>query len=96
MRSNRTEESGIDQEQLLPLPEARELLDIVYIINALLQSGGNVSRAAEELGVGRRTIYDLMDKYGISCSDGKLSIELKPLLQHVEMKVPASLEEYFA
>lgn len=93
MKENSSEETDVSKEMLLPLSEARELLDIVCIINSLLQNGGNLSRAAEELGVARRTFYDLMEKYGISFSEGRLTIEPTPLLNHVELRVP-SLEDY--
>ena len=77
----------LEQEKLLPLSEARELLDIVYLLNAILQSSGNISQAAKQLGIGRRTIYDLMEKHGISCAEGKISIELNPILCHVELRL---------
>jgi DNA-binding NtrC family response regulator len=93
MSNHNTEVSHAEKEPLLPLPEARDLLYIVYLINALLKSGGNLSRAAEELEIGRRTTYELMEKYGISCAEGTLSIELTPLLHHVELRVPC-LEIY--
>jgi two-component system, NtrC family, response regulator len=31
-----------------------------------MKSYGNISRAAEQLGVTRPTLYDLMNKYGLS------------------------------
>jgi DNA-binding NtrC family response regulator len=31
-----------------------------------MRTSGNVSRAAELLGVARPTLYDLMEKYGLS------------------------------
>jgi len=93
MGSSNTEIADMEEEPLLLLSEARDLLDIVYLINALLKSGGNVSRAAEELEYGRRTIYELMEKYGISCAEGKLSIELTPLLRRLEVRAPY-LEKY--
>ena len=84
-----------EQKELLPLPEARELLDIVCLVNMLIRNLGNLSRSAEELGIGRRTLYDLMEKYGISCSNGTLSIELTQLLSHVRLDVPR-LEGYLS
>ncbi len=81
------------KEAIIPLSEARELIDIVHLINMLIQNRGNLSRSAEELGIGRRTMYDLMEKYGISCSNGKLSIDLTPLLSHIQLQVPC-LEDY--
>ena len=95
MRKSNAKEADVLKRSFLPLSEAKELLDIVYLINSLLQNGGNLSRAAEEVGIARRTFYDLMEKYGISCSEGKLSIELTPLLDHVEIRAPC-LEDYRA
>ena len=37
------------------------------IENALRASGGNVKKAADLLGISRRTMYRKMDKYGIDC-----------------------------
>lgn len=93
MESNDIEVNDMGREPLLPLAQARDLLDILYVINALLHNGGNVTRTAEELEMGRRTLYELMDKHGISCAEGKLSIELTPLLCHIEVHSP-SLEKY--
>jgi DNA-binding NtrC family response regulator len=93
MESKNTEITDVEKEPLLPLSEARELLDIVYLINALLQTGGNATRAAEQLKMGRRTIYEFMEKHGISCAEGKLSIQLTPLLRYVEVR-ERRLEKY--
>jgi DNA-binding NtrC family response regulator len=87
--------ADMEEEPLLLLSEARDLLDLMYLINALLQSGGNITRAADELGYGRRTIYELMEKYGISWAEEKVTIELTPLLRHLEVRAPC-LEEYLA
>lgn len=89
---NKVEMGDLKQEPLLPLSEARELLDIVYLFNALLQSNGNLSSTAKELGIGRRTLYDLMEKYRISCTGGRLSIELRPLLHKLQIRT-AYIEE---
>jgi len=35
------------------------------IRNALAHAAGNISRAAQLLGVTRPTLYDLLEKYGI-------------------------------
>ena len=95
MRTSNTKETDVSKEMPLPLSEARELLDIICLVNSLLQNVGNLSRAAEELGIARRTFYDLMEKYGISCSEGKLSMELTPLLGQLEVRIPC-LEDYRA
>ena len=47
------------------LKEARELLDREMVLEALRRSGGKISGAANELGVSRPTLYELMDKLGI-------------------------------
>jgi hypothetical protein len=94
MKENLRSKKQTKKQTPLPnLTEARELLDIVYLINAILQSSGNLSRAAENLGIGRRTLYDLMEKYKISCSDGNLSIQIKPILSFLEVQAPC-LEDY--
>jgi two-component system NtrC family response regulator len=49
----------------LGLKEAREALEKDLIKQALDKSNGNITRAAEELGVSRPTLYELMDKLGI-------------------------------
>ena len=95
MRRSSAKETDMSEQIPLPLSEARELLDIVFLVNSLLQNVGNLSRAAEELGIARRTFYDLMEKYGISCSEGTLSMKLTPLLGQLEVRVP-SLEDYSA
>lgn len=81
-------ENNSEQEPLMSLSDARFLLDMVCIINALLRNKGNISRAAEELGIGRRTIYDLMDKYGISWDKDMLCIKFTPLMQCLEIESP--------
>ena len=83
----------VQEKPPLPLSDVKALLDIVQLINAILRNGGNLSRSAEDLGIGRRTLYDLMDRYNISYTDGKLSIELTPILNHVELRTPL-IERY--
>ena len=80
-------------EKLLSLTEARDLLDIICVVNSLLQNNGNISKAAEKLDVGRRTLYDMMEKYGISLTARKLTIELTPLLSNIRLQVP-NLKKY--
>lgn len=48
------------------LKEAREALEKDMIQRALSKTKGNMTRTAEELGVSRPTLYDLMEKLGIS------------------------------
>ena len=44
----------------------REEIEKNTIIRALQRTGGNVTRAAEEIGVSRRTLYRKMKKYDIT------------------------------
>jgi two-component system NtrC family response regulator len=48
------------------LKEAREGLEKDLIERAILKNKGNLTKAAEELGVARPTLYELMEKLGIS------------------------------
>jgi two-component system NtrC family response regulator len=48
------------------LKDARERLEKEMIQNILRKHGGKIAPAAVELGVGRPTLYDLMDKLGIA------------------------------
>ena len=53
------------QSELKTLAQLREEVESDYINQALLRHNWNVSRAANDLGVSRTTLYDLLDKYGI-------------------------------
>ena len=57
----------------LPLREAREIVieqfERSYIQAKLRELGGNVSRAAEAMGVSRQLVHRLMERYGIRGSD---------------------------
>ncbi len=64
-------------------PRARRRLNLRVVRNhaethairqALVRSGGNISRAAELLGITRPTLYDLMAKYEINATESKPSI----------------------
>ena len=57
--------SGAAKGESQTLKSARERLDIDMIRTTLSACGGNVAKAAEELGVSRPTLYDLMKKYSI-------------------------------
>ncbi|MEM7432271.1 MAG: PEP-CTERM-box response regulator transcription factor [Pseudomonadota bacterium] len=59
--------SGDDAEQeTLNLREVRQHAESKAIRIALTKSYGNISKAAELLGVTRPTLYDLLNKYGLS------------------------------
>jgi two-component system NtrC family response regulator len=47
------------------LKEARDALEKELILKALARSSGNLTKAAQELGISRPTMYDLMEKFGI-------------------------------
>jgi DNA-binding NtrC family response regulator len=53
----------------LTLPEAREIalsdLERIYVTIKLRQHGGNVSRAAEAMGVSRQLVHRLMERHGL-------------------------------
>jgi two-component system, NtrC family, response regulator len=49
----------------LNLREVREKAEASAVLRAMNYVGGNVSRAAELLGISRPTLYDLVNKYGL-------------------------------
>ena len=49
----------------LSLRAVRQHAETAAIRQALLRTAGNISRAADLLGVTRPTLYDLMEKYGV-------------------------------
>ena len=62
---------GIDavdssEVESLNLREVRHRAESKAIRIALMKNFGNISRAAEQLGVTRPTLYDLLNKYGLS------------------------------
>jgi two-component system NtrC family response regulator len=62
---------GIDavdgsEVESLNLREVRQRAESKAIRIALMKNFGNISRAAEQLGVTRPTLYDLLNKYGLS------------------------------
>src|SRR5262249_17763041 len=54
-----------DDPDYLNLRVARQRAEIQAVRQSLAVTKGNLSRAAEMLGVTRPTLYDLLDKYGI-------------------------------
>jgi two-component system NtrC family response regulator len=62
---------GIDEVdsseiESLNLREVRQRAESKAIRTVLMKNFGNISRAAEQLGVTRPTLYDLLNKYGLS------------------------------
>ena len=53
-------------EESLNLREVRQHAESKAIRVALMRSYGNISKAADLLGITRPTLYDLMDKFGLS------------------------------
>jgi two-component system NtrC family response regulator len=64
MPSNAGIKVGISQSA--GLKEARESLERELVNQALERTDGNISAAAKELGISRPTLYELMNKLGIS------------------------------
>ncbi len=59
------------QKKLMPLDEAREEHDRAYLTQVLMETGGNVSKAASLAGRYRAEFYKMMRKYGINPADFK-------------------------
>ena len=53
------------EAEILPLREVRQRAEIAAVQRALAITGGNISKAAELLGVTRPTLYDLMERTSI-------------------------------
>jgi two-component system NtrC family response regulator len=51
---------------VVTLKEAREAVERQMLTQALRKHAGKIAPAAAELGLSRPTIYELMDKLGIS------------------------------
>ena len=59
-------EDGDGEGESLNLREVRQIAESKAIRVALTKSYGNISKAAELLGITRPTLYDLLNKYGLS------------------------------
>jgi len=65
----------LDMEEVAPLPktayesmslkEARESLEKEMLLRSLGRNKGNLTKAAQDLGVSRPTFYDMMDKFNV-------------------------------
>ena len=58
--------SGDEEPESLNLRKVRQRAESKAIRTALMRNYGNISRTAEELGITRPTLYDLLNKYGLS------------------------------
>jgi len=47
------------------LKEAKECVEKEVVVFSLERNAGNIAKSAEELGISRPTLYDLMKKYGL-------------------------------
>lgn len=56
---------GVDSVKKMKLKEAREQLEIQYLRESLTKHQGNVTYAAEDIGISRVRFHQLLDKYGI-------------------------------
>jgi two-component system, NtrC family, response regulator len=56
---------GTDEEPPRTLREVREAAEREVVQQALRRQGGKISRAAEELGISRPTLYELIEKLGL-------------------------------
>ena len=66
------EDAEAESEHSLNLREVRQRAESKAIRTALMKNFGNISRAAEQLGVTRPTLYDLLNKYGL-CTDEQIT-----------------------
>lgn len=57
--------SSANEPAKIGLKEAREGLERKLIMKALSRNKGKISRVAEELGISRPTLYELMEKLRI-------------------------------
>ncbi len=51
--------------EIVTLKQAREAAEREVVLAAMQRNGGKISRAAEDLGISRPTLYELLDKLGI-------------------------------
>jgi two-component system, NtrC family, response regulator len=59
-------ETMLGRQEAKTLKDAREEVEREIVQEALHRNNGNMTRAAEALGVSRPTLYELLDKLGIS------------------------------
>lgn len=67
--------ADLDMEEVAPIPrqkyenlglkEAREALEKEMLFKAFARNKDNLTKVANELGISRPTLYDMMEKYGI-------------------------------
>jgi two-component system NtrC family response regulator len=57
----------------LSLREARNRVERQFVVDALVRTKGNISRAAVELGISRPALHDLLEKHQIQSRDMRMS-----------------------
>lgn len=62
---------GDGEKQAMGLKEAREATERKLVVSALVRNQDNITRTAEELGISRPTLYELMEKLGIGKAEKK-------------------------
>ena len=63
-----------EQPERLTLKDARDRFESQYIREALRRSRGNITHAAERIGITRTTLYSLMKKYGVDAEEYSTSV----------------------
>jgi two-component system NtrC family response regulator len=56
---------GNGEADVLNLRQIREEAEKTAVLRVLSRSNGNLSKAAEMLGISRPTLYDLMHRFGL-------------------------------
>ena len=64
--SRRTKAPAIDFEKDVPLDEYLERIEVKIIRDALIESGGNISKAAEKLQIKRQTLQHKLKKHKLN------------------------------
>jgi two-component system NtrC family response regulator len=54
-----------NEEDPINLRQVRDEAGLKAVVKALARADGNLAKAAEQLGISRPTMYDLMERYGI-------------------------------
>jgi len=57
--------AGPDPNDAITLKDARDRVEKEFVTASIERNRGNIARAAEELGISRPTLYDLMKKHGL-------------------------------
>jgi two-component system NtrC family response regulator len=60
---------------MMTLKEAREKIEKEMVIEALKRNAGKISPASSDLGISRPTLYELIQKLGISTQEFALESE---------------------